>query len=319
MVKRMLMVMSMAVAALSCRHVSPRMESSSTTLTVLHAGSLSVPLKALADSFAAQNPGILFRMEAAGSLETIRKLTELGKQADIVASADERLISEYLIPEFASWSLPFAGNEMVVAYAKHSRGRNEINSENWTEMLKDPDIAIGRSNPDLDPCGYRTILLLQLAEEHYGKTGLADKVLAASSMNVRPKETDLIALLQTGHLDYIFTYRSIAVQHKLDFITLPDEVNLSNPDFAENYRRAITQIRGRKPGELFEIEGEAIVYGLTIPNDAPNKSIAARFAAFIASRKGQEILLAHGHRSLSGIVTSGVEEVPEIIRKQLMP
>ncbi len=319
MVKRILIVVSMAVVALSCRHASSRIETSSATLTVLHAGSLSVPLKALADSFAAQNPGIRFRMEAAGSLETIRKITELGKQADIMASADERLIREYLIPDFASWSLPFAGNEMVVAFAKHSRGRNEINSYNWTDKLKNPDFAIGRSNPDLDPCGYRTFLLLQLAEEHYGKAGLADKVLAASSMNVRAKETDLIALLQTGHLDYIFTYRSIAVQHKLDFVTLPDEINLSNPDFAQNYNRAITQIRGRNPGELSEIEGETIVYGLTIPNNAPNKSLAARFVAFIVSRKGQEILLAHGHRSLNGIEHSGVEEVPEIIRKQLMP
>lgn len=317
--KHLLFVMSIAFLAPSCHRESPYREASPTTLTIFHAGSLSVPFRALADSFSAQNPDVRFRMEAAGSLETIRKITELGKQADIVASADERLIQEYLIPDHASWSLAFAGNEMVIAQGHHSKRSDEISVDNWSEVLLEPGIAIGRSNPDLDPCGYRTVLLLQLAEKYYDKPGLTQEVLEVSTMNVRPKETDLIALLQTGHLDFIFTYRSIAVQHNLNYVALPDEINLSDPAFDMSYKQATTQIKGRKPGDLATVSGEAVIYGLTIPNNAPNKIIAERFVAFILSKSGQNILALNGHRIISGLQFQAKSEVPEIIRKQLIP
>jgi molybdate/tungstate transport system substrate-binding protein len=134
---------------------------------------------------------------------------------------------------------------------------------------------------------------------------------------VRPKETDLIALLQTGHLDFLFIYSSIAVQHKLNYILLPDEINLSNHKFDAGYNQATTQIRGRKPHELNIVSGEAIIYGLTIPNDAPNKTVAARFVAFILSKPGQEILSRFGHRKLEKIQVEAEDLVPEIIRRQL--
>src|SRR6185503_12455977 len=47
-------------------------------LVVFTAGSLARPMRAALDSFAATT-GVRYEMESAGSLETARKLTELGK------------------------------------------------------------------------------------------------------------------------------------------------------------------------------------------------------------------------------------------------
>jgi tetratricopeptide (TPR) repeat protein len=35
------------------------------------------------------------------------------------------------------------------------------------EILQKPDVVWGHSSPDLDPCGYRTLMVLQLAEKYY--------------------------------------------------------------------------------------------------------------------------------------------------------
>lgn len=292
---KIILLAFLLVVGSSCNHPRNKDSDQQTWLTVFHAGSLAVPFKVLADSFTKHNPEVRFRMEAAGSLETVRKITELSKQADIVALSDNGLIEKMLVPLHAQGSLPFAGNEMVIAYSGHSRKREYITAGNWPEVLTKHGIAVGRSNPDLDPCGYRTVLLLQLAETYYHRPGLAENLLRHSQANLRPKESDLIALLQTGHLDYIFIYSSMAVQHNLDFIRLPDEINLSKQSFDHLYSKASTKVMGQKKGEWINITGEAITYGLTIPYKAPNAKQAERFVTFITSQEGKKILMDLGH------------------------
>ncbi len=102
------------------------------------------------------NPGTRIYLESAGSLVCARKVTELKKPCDILASADYFVINELLIPDYASWSIRFATNEIVIAIRKKSKYSKEINSENWMEILQRKDVIYSRSDPDSDPCGYRT-------------------------------------------------------------------------------------------------------------------------------------------------------------------
>ncbi|HEX6942653.1 MAG TPA: substrate-binding domain-containing protein, partial [Gemmatimonadaceae bacterium] len=57
-------------------------------LVVFTAGSLARPMRAALDSFSAKT-GVRYELESAGSLETARKITELGKTPDVIALADE--------------------------------------------------------------------------------------------------------------------------------------------------------------------------------------------------------------------------------------
>ncbi len=265
------------------------------TLVVFHAGSLSMPMKAISDSFMLENPSVKVLLEAAGSVECARKITELNRRADILASADYKIIDELLIPEHADTNILFAGNEMAIVYTLNSRYANEIDGNNWYKILQRPEVNYGRSDPNADPCGYRTLLTMQLAESYYNSPNLMSTLLQKGSRFIRPKEVELLALLESGAVDYIFLYRSVAVQHRLPFLVLPDEINLSNKDFSCHYKQARVTIRGSAPGDSLIIYGEPMVYGVTIPKNAPNKELATKFLDFFLRRdKGLKIIEGMG-------------------------
>ncbi len=45
--------------------------------------------------------------------------------------------------------------------------RLKIDAGNWHEILLRPDVQYGHSDPNSDPCGYRSLLTWQLAEKYY--------------------------------------------------------------------------------------------------------------------------------------------------------
>jgi molybdate/tungstate transport system substrate-binding protein len=280
---------------------------------VFHAGSLAVPMSRLAAAYEADNPGIRIITEAAGSLVTARKITELRKPCDIMASADYVIIDELLIPEFSDWNMGFATNEIVIAYKNSSRYSDETDSLNWYEILLREDVFFGRSDPDSDPCGYRTLLMLQLAEKYYGIHGLKESFENKDRSYIRPKEIDLTALLEAGAIDYVFQYRSVAVQHGLNFIELPAEINLGNIEYSDNYRSVSQEVIGSRPGETISMKGDYIMYGVTLLRDAPNREEAERFLAFIAGERGRQIINETGQTPIFPPIVSGSVNVPRII------
>lgn len=264
-------------------------------LIIFHAGSLTIPVDKLSTRFQELFPLVNIQTEAAGSRITARKISELNREADLVMSADYQVIDSLLIPDHASWNVLFARNSMVVIYTEKAAYADEINPDNWYEILLRDDTLVGRSNPQADPNGYRTLMVWQLAESFYNFPGLYEQLEHASPPKyIRPKETDLIPLLQTGDLDYAFSYLSIAVQHGLEYINLPDEINLSNPDLTEQYHQAKVLLDGQEPGELITRHGEPIIYGVTIPESAPNPLLAESFLIFLFSPQGMAILEEQG-------------------------
>ncbi len=269
-------------------------------LVVFHAGSLSLPMKALADSFTVMHPKTQFRMEAAGSVDCARKITELGRSCDILASADYQVIEKLLIPEYAYINQTFASNCMVIAFTGESRRAGEINSGNWPDILLSPDVFFGRSDPNADPCGYRTLLMLQLAEDYYrGKPGIRSFTVADFTKKdrrfIRPKEVDLLALLGNHSIDYIFIYKSIALQHNLFYVELPARINLGDRSLASHYSQATLKIRGGSPTDSVTVNGTPIVYSYTIPLNAENPELAKKFAHFLMDPEGgQKILRVMG-------------------------
>ena len=169
--------------------------SSKKEVIIFHAGSLSVPFKELKREYEKRNPAIKILLEPAGSLVCARKITELKKPCDIIASADYFVINELLIPNYASWSIRFATNELVIAYHEKSRHSSEINADNWIDILSMNDVIYSRSDADSDPCGYRPVLAFMLAVKYYNKDALTGQMVSKNLDVIRPMEVDLIALL----------------------------------------------------------------------------------------------------------------------------
>jgi molybdate/tungstate transport system substrate-binding protein len=180
------------------------------TLLVYLAASLTRPIQPVLDTFAART-GIVVQRESGASLEHVRKITELHRVPDLLLLADVEVFPQLLVPQYATWYAEFARNRMVVAYTKRSKHAGEITRDNWMDILRRGDVEVGRTDPDLAPVGYRTLIMLDLAERFYRKPGLAKSLLAAASeRNIRPNAAELAALLAAGELDYIYDYQSVA-------------------------------------------------------------------------------------------------------------
>ncbi len=286
------------------------------TIIIFHAGSLSVPVRQIADSFMSVNPDIKVLTEAAGSVECARKITELNKPCDIIATSDYKVIEQMLIPDHTGWHIPFAGNELGIAYTPKSKKNELIEAGNWHEILLNDSVFYGRANPDQDPCGYRTVMLFQLAERHYNSPGLADNLMNKDDRFIRPKEVDLLALLEAFAIDYIFIYRSVAVQHGLKFLSLPDEINLKDPAFADNYATASLEILGGEKGVSMKVTGEPMVYGISMLDDAPNKEAALQFLEFfLGADKGMKIMEENGQPSVIPVKSIYYEKIPGSLQK----
>ncbi len=288
-------------------------------IIVFHAGSLAVPFSQIEKAFEKKYPNYDVKREVSGSRKAARKVSDIGRKADVVASADYKVIDNLLIPKNAKFNLQFATNEMAIAYTDNSKFYREINAENWTEIVLRKGVKIGHSNPNSDPCGYRSILVTKLAEKYYEKPDFFKDLLGYKEMYkvgdekkskvvVRPKETDLLALLQVHALDYLYIYKSVAQQHGLKYITLPKEISLKDGEFDRLYRSVSFNISGKKPGELIEKKGGAMVYGLTIPQNAKspiNEKGAVAFVNFVLSKEGTEIMKKNGQGVISPAVISG--------------
>ncbi|HON18113.1 MAG TPA: extracellular solute-binding protein [Salinivirgaceae bacterium] len=253
-------------------------------LIIFHAGSLTNPINQISREYEKLNPGVVIKTEAGGSIFSIRKLTELNRTCDILMVSDYILLSIFLDSLTANQIIVFATNSMTVAYTNQSKYADEINNNNWHEILLRPDVKIGRSNPSQDPCGYRTELLFKLAEDYYKKPGLSRKFLNKSATTFRPKETDLLPLLQSGELDYIFIYSSNALRNNLEVIQLPDSINMRRLDLSKYYNNFSTKIPGSKLKDSIEIPAQYIAYGLTVPNNSPNSELAHDFIKFMISQ-----------------------------------
>lgn len=289
-------------------------------LIIFNAGSLTAPFADLLREFVRLHPQVLPKQESSGSLDAVRKITELEKPCDLLAVADYEVIPSLMMPQYADWYGLFARNQMVLMYTSKSKGAGEINSHPWFEILLRPGVQCGYSDPDADPAGYRTLLHWQLAENYYHRPKLYHQLKSkVPRKNIRPKSVELVALLESGELDYIYGYRSIAEQRNLLFINFPSEIDLSDLQKASFYATATVQVAGKKPGERLELKGKPIFYGLTILKSAPHKDLAERFAEFMISPAGQAIMKRNYLMVISPPLAGPIENVPAPLKTKWAP
>jgi len=304
---------ALAIAA-SCGGPRPEGQGAGArNIVVYTAASVAIPLRAALDTFAAHEQ-VTVQQENGGSLDIARKLTELHQIPDVVVLADYDVFPKLLMPEQTTWYADFARNRMVLAFTDKSKFASEVDSANWPKILERPGVQLGRANPDLDPNGYRTLLTLQLAERYYEQPGLYDRLRKLSpARNVRPKEADLVGLLQAGEFDYIWSYESLAQATKLRYITLPAAIDLGTSADSAVYAKATVKVAGKTPNDTLTISGQPIVYALSIPKAAPHPAAAERFVAFLLSPDGRRLMRAHNLDALGAPIIIGNGE-PAAVR-----
>ncbi|WP_031479009.1 tungstate ABC transporter substrate-binding protein WtpA [Maridesulfovibrio frigidus] len=262
-------------------------EKMSGDLVIFHAGSLTVPMAEMEKNFEAMHPGVDIKRTAGGSTKMARLISDKGQKADIMASADYVVIDKNLIPEFADFNIRFATNQLVLCYTDKSKFASDINADNWMNVLQRPGVVWGHSDPNLDPCGYRSVMVLQLASKFYNQPDLYEKLISIRKDEwVRPKAVELIKMLKDGKMDYAWEYLSVAVQHDLKYVKLDKHINLSDYKYNKFYAQAKVTVTGKKPGTTIVRKGKSITYGITQLKDAPNKAAATAFLDYMLSPEG---------------------------------
>lgn len=251
-------------------------------IIVFHAGSLSQPFQQMARSFENHHPGIKVNLEGSGARLAARKVIEQKRPCDIVASADYEIIDSMLIPDYAKFNIHFARNRLVLSFTNKSRYANEINAENWFDILLRPEVNYGHTDMELDPGGYRARMCWQLAEEYYHIDGLysslVDNILPE---NILTEREVIRSRLISGDLDYFFGYESTARQNGYRFVDLPEAINFSSYKYATYYQQAEIILSGKTPGTFMTVTGLPIIYSLTLVEKAPNREMAIQFIEFM--------------------------------------
>ncbi|HEX2781778.1 MAG TPA: extracellular solute-binding protein, partial [Gemmatimonadaceae bacterium] len=263
-------------------------------VVVAAAGSLAAPLRVALDSFTART-GTRVEMHTAGSVELARRVIELEDVPDVLAVADEEVFPALLRPEHVGWWGVFARNRLVLAVAPKARYAAEIDSTNWWRVAAREGVEVGRSDPALDPAGYRALMALRLGAKAYGDSGIERAVLARSpARDVRPKSADLVALLETGALDYAFVYESSARTAGLRFIPLGARVDLGDDSRAGEYREVTVSIPGKTRGSTVEVHATPIRYALSVPTAAAHFVGGMALANYLLSEDGRRVLQRAG-------------------------
>jgi molybdate/tungstate transport system substrate-binding protein len=239
---------------------------------------------------------------------------------------------------YAEWNIVFARNRLGIAYTPHSLYGQEININNWYEVLARPDVKFGLSDPRFDSLGYRVLMALQLAQLYYKDNTIFQTLIGdnfAHAFNVeqidktyrisvpeitrpankrilmRAYSIQTLALLQSNEIDYAFEYESVARQYGLEFLQLPPEIDLSSDTLDEYYHQVSVKLDFQRFASITpEFVGEAILYGITIPRNSPHPYEAVKFIAFILGSEGRQILTDYFQPCIVPAVADNKANIP---------
>ncbi|MFC7140306.1 extracellular solute-binding protein [Halosimplex aquaticum] len=243
-------------------------------VSVLAAGSLQL---AFSEGLRAV-VGRPLQVEAHGSVTAARLVAGERRDPDVVALADTALFDG---PLATDWHATFATNALVVAYDEGSEGGRRVGeADRWFDPVLAGEATLGRTDPDLDPLGYRTLFALDLAGEYYDRPGLREALV--EPRQVYP-ETSLLSRFETGDLDAAVVYRSMAADRGYDHVELPDAVDLSDPSRTEEYAAVSYDLPS---GET--VRGAPVEYGAVARRDGDR--VAETFDALVAG----DYLADHG-------------------------
>lgn len=288
-------------------------------VSLLYAGSLAALIeRGLAPALAAQ--GILVQGEPMGSVAAARMMLDGLRRPDVFLSADPEVNRQLLARPprpLAPWYLTFAAGELVIAYSPRSRFAPLLEQARqgrlaWYKVLAQPGLLLGRTDPALDPKGYRTLLLFQIAADYYHDPNLPRLLGAADNPKQIFPEPELALRLESGQLDAAVFYRHEAVARGVPFIALPAAINLSDPHQTAYYQRFHYRTRTG-----LSVSGQPILFTVTIPTTAQHRQSAIAFVRYLCSPAARGLLERFGLRPLSPELAGDRSQVPAELRHWL--
>ncbi|GAB2916722.1 hypothetical protein GCM10027093_64050 [Paraburkholderia jirisanensis] len=258
------------------------------TVNVLYAGSLVNLMERSVKPAFEKETGLHFDGYAAGSNKIANEIKGKLRRGDVFISASPKVNTSLMGAangDHVNWYVTFAESPLMIGYNPQSRFAAQFKTKRWDQVLQEPGIRIGRTDPKLDPKGAFTVEMMTKAAELYKQPDLVQKTLGTpeNPEQVLPEET-LVGRLQSGQLDAGFFYSTETSDLKIPAI---------------------------HPAP--ELQAKAS-YTLTILSDAPDAKGATRFVDFLLSAKGRELLKEHGVDIVKPTVTGNAQAIPSSVQ-----
>ena len=172
---------------------------------------------------------------------------------------------------WVSWYATYATSALVLGYNPSSKFASDLKSKPWYQVLTEPGIKFGFTDPATDPKGVLAAQALNDTAKSKSLPALA--ALAKNTSDVFPEET-LVGRLQSGQLDVGFFYVAEATAAKIATVPLTGE------DLKATYT-------------------------ITILNHAPHEAAAQAFVAYLLGPAGQAVLTQDGFKLESPYKVTG--------------
>jgi molybdate/tungstate transport system substrate-binding protein len=260
-------------------------------VSVLYAGSLVNLMEHGIGPAFSKATASTFQGFAGGSNGIANQIKGQLRRGDVFISANPKVNDDLMGDSngaWVSWYVSFAQSPLVIGYSPSSRFAADLKNKPWYEVLQEPGIRIGRTDPKLDPKGALTERLLDQAEQVYKLPGISKKILGSpdNPEQVRPEE-NLVGSLQSGQIDVGFFYSTETADLKIPAIPLPPEVALSAH------------------------------YTATVLRNAPNPEAAVKFVQFLLGPQGRTVMQEHGLETVAPSIGGDASKVPVEIRREI--
>ena len=261
-----------------------------TTLEVAYAGSMSSIMEGPIKELAAKRLNIALQGRASGASGLAALIVSGSINPDVFISVTPGPIQTVIKAGKITEASPIARTEMVIAFSPKGPFASKLaaaaknGGDAWVHVLEEPGMRFGRTDPNTDPQGRNILYTMQLAAHFYKQPDLVQRILGPE---INPSqifsEPTVEARLQSGELDAASAYKIQPAAFKLPYITLPQEINLSDSRRSADYAQASLTLSGKVH------HPQPLVYYAAVVKGAAHAKKAAAFVQWLGEEEAQAI------------------------------
>lgn len=319
-----LVVLAIVAIAMVLASVVPRSNgtrAAAGAVNVYYAGSLvNLNENLVGPAFQAAT-GYTYQGRGAGSAAIVAQLKGRLATPDVVELADPEADASLMGAgngSYLSWYLTFARSTLVIGFNPRSRYAADFRlvrkgKLKFYRALLQKGMRIGRTDPEVDPKGYRALWMANLIQREYHLKNFKRRLFGSveNPSQVFSEET-LVARILTGQLDAGVFYLSEVKDLGIPYIDLPASVNLGSGRYARLYA---TQSFTARTGE--RVIGAPIRYTITIPSTVRNQAGAVAFVRFVLGQRIRAISASHGLLPTKVSLTGKRDAVPRSLKRYI--
>ncbi len=274
-------------------------------LYVAYAGSMGAVMDLHLGPAFAKTHNVHYQGEGQGAYGLARLIATHKLRTDVFVSITPGPIEVLMKAGLVKEAYPVASTAMCIAYSPSSPYAQDFRKAAagrvpWYMVLQKPGVIFGRTDPKTDPQGQNIVFTFLLAEKYYHQPDLAKKILGPiENQQQLFTEASLLSRLKSGQMAASSGYLSAVKSLHLPYITLPDQINLSNPAMVKNWYSKV-HFTLNLDGKPKTMHTQPLVFYAAVPTDAPDPKLGMAFIHFMTSPQGQAMFRETGYSPPKG-------------------